>query len=176
MMVRPSDEYASTAKSGRRKAALRLPLYWSALACGALIIAFLPLDQVGAKAQSRTFRVEAGQYAYSPGDVRVNPGDTVTIELVSTDVVHGLYVDGYDLEVTGDPGQTARLTFVADRAGSFRLRCNVTCGAMHPFMIGKLHVGRNEMLMRGGGMLFLAALAVALFPGSKDSRLRRAEG
>ncbi len=43
----------------------------------------------------RVFRIEASQFAYNPGEIRVNPGDTVTIELISTDVVHGLYVDGY---------------------------------------------------------------------------------
>jgi len=59
-------------------------------------------------------------------------GDHVTIDLVSTDVVHGLYLDGYDLNVTADPGQTATLSFVADRSGSFRFRCSVTCGALHP--------------------------------------------
>jgi len=109
-------------------------------------------------ARARTFRVEASQYAYSPGAIRVNPGDTVTIELVSRDVVHGLFVDDYGVSITADPGQTSRLTFVADKAGSFRMRCNVTCGAMHPFMIGKLNVGVNTWLYRS---LALAGLAVA---------------
>jgi heme/copper-type cytochrome/quinol oxidase subunit 2 len=90
--------------------------------------------------QERTFRIDARQYAYSPSEIHVNPGDTVTFELVSTDVVHGLYVDGYGVSVEADPGRTATLTFVADQPGSFRFRCNVTCGAMHPFMIGKLTV------------------------------------
>lgn len=107
----------------------------------------------------RVFRIEASQYAYNPGVIRVNPGDTVTIELVSTDVVHGLYVDGYGVSVQADPGQTTRLAFVAERPGSFRFRCNVTCGAMHPFMIGKLHVGQNSLLWRGIGLALLAAIA-----------------
>jgi heme/copper-type cytochrome/quinol oxidase subunit 2 len=81
----------------------------------------------------------------------------VTLQLVSTDVVHGLYVDGYDVSVEADPGQTATLTFTADKPGSFRFRCNITCGAMHPFMIGKINVGSNNWLYRSVG---LAALAV----------------
>jgi len=84
----------------------------------------------------------------------------VTIRLVSTDVVHGLYIDGYDISVEADPGQTQTLTFTADKPGSFRFRCNVTCGAMHPFMIGKLTVGANEWLYRSIG---LAALGLAGF-------------
>lgn len=136
-------------------------LFWVLLGGAALAIAFAPLP-VGPYLEpaTRVFRVEARQFAYSPAEIRANPGDKVTIQLVSTDVVHGLYVDGYGVSVSADPGQTAELTFVADRSGSFRLRCNVTCGAMHPFMIGKLTVGSNEWLYRSMG---LAVLALAGF-------------
>jgi heme/copper-type cytochrome/quinol oxidase subunit 2 len=76
------------------------------------------------------------------------------------DVVHGFYLDGYGVSVTADPGQTARLTFTADRSGSFRFRCNITCGALHPFMIGKLQVGPNTWLLRAIGLTLLAALSL----------------
>lgn len=95
-----------------------------------LVVAFAPLPVQSITHQERTFRVETHQFAYSPAELKVNPGDTVKIELVSTDVVHGFYIDGYGLSVEADPGQTATLTFVADKPGSFRFRCNVTCGAM----------------------------------------------
>jgi nitrous oxide reductase len=86
--------------------------------------------------------------------------DRVTIELTATDVVHGLSIDGYNLSTTADPGQTARLTFIADQEGSFRFRCTVTCGNLHPFMIGKLHVGQNTLLWRASGLSILALFAV----------------
>jgi hypothetical protein len=70
------------------------------------------------------------------------------------------YLDGYDLNVIAPPGQTAHLTFVADRAGDFRFRCSVTCGALHPFMIGKLNVGPNWLLYRAAGLALLGVLAV----------------
>ena len=123
-----------------------------------LVVAFAPLPVPTIAPQERTFRIDARQFAYSPSELKVNSGDTVTIQLLSTDVVHGLYVDGYDVSIEADPGQTATLTFVADKPGSFRFRCNVTCGAMHPFMIGKITVGTNNWLFRSIG---LAALAIA---------------
>jgi heme/copper-type cytochrome/quinol oxidase subunit 2 len=107
----------------------------------------------------RHFRIEANSFQYTPEAIQVSPGDHVTIDLVSTDVVHGLYLDGYDLNVTADPGQTATLSFIADRAGSFRFRCSVTCGALHPFMIGKLNVGSNDLLWRAIGLGVLAVVA-----------------
>lgn len=130
-----------------------LPLFVMA----GLVVAFVPLPVQSITPQERTFEIDARQYAYSPSELQVNQGDTVTIYLVSTDVVHGLYFDGYDVSVEADPGQTATLTFTADKAGSFRFRCNVTCGAMHPFMIGKITVGSNNWLYRSIG---LAALAI----------------
>jgi len=132
-----------------------------------LVVAFAPLPVRSIAPQERIFQVDARQYAYSPADLKVNAGDTVTIHLVSNDVVHGLYVDGYGVSVEADPGQTAMLTFVANKPGSFRFRCNVTCGAMHPFMIGKLTVGTNEWLFRSMGLAIVAVLGVIVLVKQK---------
>jgi heme/copper-type cytochrome/quinol oxidase subunit 2 len=132
---------------------------WGILALLTLLILFLPISGNAAEPVERTFQIKASQFAYSPAILSVNPGDQVTIELLATDVVHGLSIDGYKLETTSDPGQTARLTFVADRQGSFRFRCAVTCGNLHPFMIGKLQVGQNELWWRGALLAGLALIA-----------------
>ncbi|OGO13877.1 MAG: hypothetical protein A2Y93_00395 [Chloroflexi bacterium RBG_13_68_17] len=130
-----------------------------ALGLAGALVAFLPGLGTSAAPVERSLRVEASRYAYAPGVITVNAGDHVTLELVATDVVHGIYLDGYDLQVTADPGQTARLSFVADRPGTFRFRCSVTCGPLHPFMIGKLRVGGGPFLWRWAGMAIVAALA-----------------
>lgn len=127
-----------------------------------LVVAFAPLPVLPITPQERNFRIEARQFSYSPSELKVNPGDTVTIQLVSTDVVHGLYIDGYDISLEADPGQSTSLTFTANKPGSFRVRCNVTCGAMHPFMIGKLSVGTNQWLYRSVGFTVLAV--IGFFP------------
>ena len=141
---------------------IRLSPRWILIGLLALVIVVVPnptaLAASGRLAE-RHFRIEANSFQYTPEAIQVNPGDHVTIDLVSTDVVHGLYLDGYDLNVTADPGQTATLSFLADRAGSFRFRCSVTCGALHPFMIGKLNVGSNDLLWRAIGLSVLAAVA-----------------
>lgn len=133
------------------------PLVLLLVAVG-LIVAFAPFPVARAAPGEHIFRVEARQFAYFPSEIRVQPGDRVTIQLVSTDVVHGLYVDGYDLSVEADPGQPAMLTFIAHRPGSFRLRCNITCGAMHPFMIGRLRVGADPWLYRSMALAILSII------------------
>lgn len=132
------------------------------LVMAGLAVAFAPLPVQPIRPQERTFQIEARQFAYSPSKLNVNPGDTITIQLISTDVVHGLYIDGYDISVEADPGQTATLTFTATKPGSFRFRCNITCGAMHPFMIGKLTVGANDWLFRSAGLAMVAVLGIVI--------------
>ena len=125
-----------------------------------LVVAFAPLPVSTIPPQVRTFEIGARQFAYSPAELKVNRGDIVNIQLVSTDVVHGLYLDGYDISIEADPGQTETLSFIADKPGSFRFRCNVTCGAMHPFMIGKLTVGSNGWFFRSIGLATLAVIGI----------------
>lgn len=131
------------------------------IALGVLAISVLvaPAPLTLAAPQERHLRIEASQFQYTPSVINVNPGDKVTIDLTSNDVVHGLYVDDYGLSITADPGQTTRLTFVADKAGTFALRCFAPCGPLHPFMVGKLNVGPNWLLWRAIGIAGVAALA-----------------
>lgn len=136
----------------------RLWQRWSVLVFLVLVVLLTPVPTFAASPVERIFRIQASQFQYLPAEMKVNPGDQVTIELTATDVVHGLSIDGYNLETTADPGQTARLTFIADKAGSFRFRCTVTCGNLHPFMIGKLHVGQNLLLWRGIALAGLVLL------------------
>lgn len=121
-------------------------------------MAFAPLPLSSKEPQARFFEVYAHQFAYYPAELHVGLGDTVTIRLSSADVVHGLYLDGYDISVEVDPEQSVTLTFVADKPGSFRFRCNITCGDMHPFMIGRLTVGPNDWLYRSIGLAVLAVI------------------
>ena len=134
------------------------------LIVGALLVAFTPLPKPKVVPSTHNFQVAASNFAFSPAEFYVNPGDQVTIELSATDVVHGLYIDGYDLEISAEPGKPAKLSFVAENEGIFRLRCSVTCGDMHPFMIGKLRVGPNTLLWRGIGITLLAIFAVIFTP------------
>lgn len=127
----------------------------------ALAILFLPFP-VSAEPVTRQITMTAGQFAYDPPVLRLNQGDRVTLTLQAADVVHGFYLDGYGLERRVEPGLPKKVEFVAGRVGKFRYRCSVSCGTLHPFMIGELIVAPNLVFARAVGLM-LVALAGTLF-------------
>jgi heme/copper-type cytochrome/quinol oxidase subunit 2 len=136
-----------------------------AVTMGLVTLALLaPIPVQGAAPQERHLTILARRFAFEPGTVHVNRGDQVIITLEATDVVHGLYVDGYGVSAVAEPGRPAQLSFVADRTGAFRLRCSVSCGNLHPFMIGKLIVEPNLRFWRAAAAATIAAVgALAAF-------------
>lgn len=94
-------------------------------------------------AEDKFFEIKAQKFFYTPNLIKVNKGDVVRIRLISEDVHHGFFIDGYNIKTSAYPGQDGGLTFVANITGRFSFRCSVTCGEFHPYMIGYLVVGPN---------------------------------
>ena len=139
---------------------------WAIALTPALILAALmmPLPLAKTAPQERHLTISSRSYAFDPGTIHVNHGDTLVITLESADVVHGIYLDGYGVKATAEPGRPGKVTFVADTVGAFRFRCSVACGNLHPFMIGKLVVGPNLTWMRAIlATLITAAGTLAIF-------------
>lgn len=136
-------------------------------AAGALLPALAPAP--GAAPQKRVFDVVARKYAYDPPIIRVNQGDEIHINFASKDVVHGFYMEGYDVDALADPGKSKirlrhpsqfgdytpadEIVFTADKRGKFRYRCSITCGYMHPFMMGVLLVEPNTLFGSASGLM-----------------------
>lgn len=108
----------------------------------ALAAAWSP-PSLGATAAPQEVKVATFQFGFSPNVIRANVGDEILIHLTSKDVSHGFYLDGYGIEAKVEAGQTKDVLFVATRPGTYRFRCAVTCGSLHPFMIGQLVVEPN---------------------------------
>lgn len=86
--------------------------------------------------QTVTFNVSASQFSFSPNVLTVNKGDTVVINFTPTDVPHGFSLPDFNVSLSGEPGETATATFVADKAGTFTFACSVMCGSGHADMKG----------------------------------------
>ncbi|MDM8557110.1 hypothetical protein QUF75_20500 [Desulfococcaceae bacterium HSG7] len=154
--------------------------------CAAIPVILEPT--VSWKGERRDFLIKAEQYAYHPHRIVVNRGDEVHIRLAALDVVHGFYLEGYDIEAEIHPGRLPfklrhpsiepefakvdELVFNADRSGKFRYRCSVTCGTMHPFMLGEFIVRPNYPFLAsvGGAVgIFLAAFMLMFLSAKSDS-------
>lgn len=133
-----------------------------------LLLAF----SVSAFAEDRFFEINAKKFSYTPNILRVNKGDNVKIRLISEDVHHGFYLDGYEIETSAHPGREGSLSFVADKKGKFNFRCSVTCGEFHPYMVGYIVVGPNSPLIFFVLLLIglaISNLAILFFKKSKES-------
>ena len=130
-------------------------LLWLPVLALLLVVWLIPLPGA-VHATTHELALDATQYEYAPGRVHVNQGDRVVITLTAGDVVHGFYLDGYGLERRVEPGVSEQITFTADKAGKFRYRCSVSCGPLHPFMIGELVVASNTPYWRAIGLVFVA--------------------
>lgn len=118
---------------------------WSALVgVVALSLAAVALGSnvpwASSRGQVREVIIEAKRFAYSPERISVRRGDRVVMRLQPQDVTHGLYVDGYGVDTHAMPTEEGVLQFTASNAGLYRFRCSVTCGPLHPFMVGELNV------------------------------------
>lgn len=85
----------------------------------------------------------------TPDTIEVEQDDIVTIHITSQeqskDQTHGFTIDTYNVHGSWEPGKTAAVTFVADRAGVFPFYCTEFCSALHLEMQGYLLVKPRNM-------------------------------
>ncbi len=74
--------------------------------------------------------------------IEVSKGDLVVFKLKSSDVVHGFSLKdfGVFLKEGIQPGKVTRISFKADKVGTFTFSCNAICGENHQKMKGILVV------------------------------------
>jgi cytochrome c oxidase subunit II len=107
----------------------------------------------------QVIRMTAKKYEYSPSPVHVKRGTKVQLKITAIDRDHGFTIatvpDGADpagpvgLELTTPQhrdswkprrGRETTIEFVANTAGTYEIRCSVSCGFGHGRMKGQLVV------------------------------------
>lgn len=111
----------------------------------------------------KEFNVKLSQFSFEPDTLRVHKGDRVRLNLDSVDVAHGLAIDGYDDMISVPVEKVVTVEFVATQNGAMRFRCAVTCGAFHPFMVGRIVVEPETTFP--WAMLLVGAAPLALLGG-----------
>ena len=92
-------------------------------------------------AAAGTYAIAASKYEFVPAEITVDEGETVVLEMRSTDVEHGLEIKELKVKVTiPKTGESVRTEFVAKKAGTFAFKCSEYCGNGHSRMKGRLVV------------------------------------
>ncbi len=102
-----------------------------------------PFDRPGLR-EVRPGQYEAvviGQiWSFTPTEIQVPAGATVTFIATSRDVVHGFRIQGTTVNGMLIPGQVTRLTYRFLQPGEYLLICHEYCGVGHHGMYGRIRV------------------------------------
>jgi cytochrome c oxidase subunit 2 len=79
-------------------------------------------------------------WAWSPKELIIPVGSTVTFFITSQDVQHGFMLWNTNLNVQIVPGQVSKLTITFDEPGEYPYLCHEYCGVGHHTMAGKVIV------------------------------------
>ncbi|HWH77293.1 MAG TPA: cupredoxin domain-containing protein [Candidatus Binatus sp.] len=88
----------------------------------------------------RVIKITAHKFAYEPNEIQLKVGEPVVLELTSKDVTHGFNLPDLGLRADLEPGETARVRLVPDKAGTFEFHCDNFCGFDHESMSATITV------------------------------------
>ncbi|MBE7469779.1 MAG: cytochrome c oxidase subunit II [Anaerolineae bacterium] len=83
---------------------------------------------------------QASPWKFSPAEIRVPVGATVTFYITSADVQHGFDLYNTNINMMALPGQISKLTVTFDTPGEYPYVCHEYCGVGHQNMYGKIIV------------------------------------
>lgn len=79
-------------------------------------------------------------WSFTPREIRVPAGAQVTFIATTTDVIHGVHVEGTRVNFMMIPGQIAKVTSTFREPGEHLMICHEYCGAGHHLMYGRVIV------------------------------------
>ena len=90
--------------------------------------------------ETKTFEFTASKYTYELEKIEVNVGDKVVLSVTAADTDHGLGIKEYNINQVLPKGKTVVIEFIADKMGTFAIKCTEFCGWGHFGMNGELVV------------------------------------
>jgi cytochrome c oxidase subunit 2 len=95
----------------------------------------------GSADQTKEFEITVKRFSFSPDRIEVNQGDTVRLNIKSSDSKHGFEIKPYKIKkAIPKGGQPITIEFVATQPGTFEISCSEYCGKGHEEMKATLVV------------------------------------
>ncbi len=88
----------------------------------------------------KVINITAKRFGFSPNQVILKKGETVTLHLTSEDVTHGFFMRALKIDEIIDPEKPTDVTITPQTAGTFTTICDHFCGANHGNMNMKIVV------------------------------------
>jgi len=101
---------------------------------------------VFAQSGEKVIRIVAKKFEYTPGEITLEKGVPVTLELVveevnrADEVIMGFYAPELGARAEIVPGKAVRVRVLPEKEGSFEFHCDIFCGEGHEDMNGMFHV------------------------------------
>ena len=86
---------------------------------------------VRAAEDPRVITITARRFEFSPKEVTIKLGETVTLQLTSEDVTHGFFMKPLGIDEDIVPGKTTEVVVTPRTAGRYTTICDHFCGAGH---------------------------------------------
>jgi len=116
-------------------------MHWiTTLAAIAVLGGPAPLHASSSQATGQTIEIHAHRYEFSPSQITLKKGETVTLKLFSDDVPHSLVVKELGINKEVSKSHPEEVTVTPDKVGDFRGKCGRFCGSGHGSMALTVHV------------------------------------
>lgn len=93
-----------------------------------------------AQAPTRRIEIHAKRFSFTPAEITLKKGESVTLDLTSDDVAHSLLVEGLHINGTMTKGHVTEVDVTPEAVGDFKGRCGRFCGSGHGSMLFVVHV------------------------------------
>jgi cytochrome c oxidase subunit 2 len=93
-----------------------------------------------AQEQPRVIEIHAKRFSFTPAEITITKGETVTLSLTSDDATHGLSIPELGINVTIMKGKVTTVELTPQQAGTFAGQCNHFCGVGHGSMVFSVQV------------------------------------
>ena len=112
-----------------------------AAACGiALAVAVPKTGLVHASDNPKVIEITAKKFEFTPSQITLKKGETVTLRLTSSDRVHGFMSKPLKIDTDIPNDTTKDVAVTPDTAGDFTIICDHYCGTGHGNMKMKVTV------------------------------------
>jgi cytochrome c oxidase subunit II len=104
--------------------------------CGLLIgmSAYSSANHAHADESAQVVKITASKFHFTPDHITLVKGQPVTLQLTSTDRVHGFLIRALKIDTDIKPGAVIEKTVTPTTAGTFKAICDHYCGLGHSGM------------------------------------------